>query len=256
MIVVSEDDIDGSSKNGVGVSEKTEDKDVSNWTMSLDRRNPLSPQKKRYGEEKAIVSSGPLEEDEGMSDNEEDTGHTVHRAHKSPTRHTDPTPRKGVVGVTINQDVIEETDHQRMPVDTSNGHHNTCGSVGHTVLAASSHKPPLPPGVREGRKDKQQQTKNKQQQTTKDKQQQQQQNNVRHYIAQMRVRGHKRSSSAPTPYQPPTLPLSSSGLTSDITQDISYTVRDEGERQGRRRGNRQIKVWYLSIIRKPLGQVS
>ena len=186
-------------------------------TMSLDRRNPLSPQKKKLD----VVDSGVSLVEDGERETHIGGDHTPN---------TDPAHRRmrGVVR-------SEETDGPLTSTESGGGG-GLAGGGREERNVVSSKKPPLPPGVRESRRehDKQQQQQTlllqqqqQQQQQQKDMQQTKSMENVlavgvkeagreeggrshqfNENLAQMRARGHKRASSAPVPYQPPPPPSS------------------------------------------------
>ena len=183
--------------------------DTSNWTKSLDRRSPLSPQ--RNGETR-----------ESSADSRTD-GDSFQSAADRTQSQTEPM-------LCRERCLTGESESPLLPARENNyGSEGGKSSTSEGMVVKK--KPPLPPGVREARKEKEQQAKQQQQQ-----QQQQQEEDgadkgdvasprlpvkvviegaersveatdhtdrgARRYIAQMRARGHKRASSAPTNYIP------------------------------------------------------
>ena len=232
-----EDTADGAQEDGVS-GKRDNFKEPGVWTMSLDRRNPLSPQKKRVEVSHSVVS---------VAENGE--GETHFGSDHAPN--TDPTPRR-MRGGARNEE-REETDR---PLSSSESSHSrglvAAGREGvgrEEMGVVSSRKPPLPPGVRESRRDHdKQQQQQKEAQPTKSvetvllsevkeemgreevreggRSHQLNEDTTRRYLAQMKARGHKRASSAPIPYQPPAPPLPPS---SDLPLAPHIEVREATE---------------------------
>ena len=229
-----EDTADGGQEDRVS-GKRDKFKEPGVWTMSLDRRNPLSPQKKRVEVNDSLAENGERETQFG-SDH---------------VPSTDPTPRRMRGGA--RNEGREETDR---PLSSSESSHSrglvAAGREGggrEERGVVSSRKPPLPPGVRESRRDhdkqQQQQQQQKECQQTKSvetvllkeeagreevreggRSHQLSEDTTRRYVAQMKARGHKRASSAPIPYQPPAPPPPSS---SDLPLAPHIEVREATE---------------------------
>lgn len=145
-------------------------KDMSNWTKSLDRRSPLSPPRNGQSQEDCKT--------EGQVN--------------SPVVDTSLLKESGKPGRSGSQWTSLLTageEYERVSSSSSDS-------------AVVTGKPPLPPAAMEGRKEKKQYPSDQGSSVSASQPAEETDVGARRYIAQMRARGHKRTSSAPVPYQP------------------------------------------------------
>ena len=108
------------------------------------------------------------------------------------------------------------------------GERSVSPSSSDTVIVTG--KPPLPPSAVEGRREERGQHNEG---LAAPQPPDETDSGARRYIAQMRARGHKRASSAPTPYQPPPAPS---------IPPIPHIVVHNSE-ESRETATRRVKVW-------------